>query len=194
LTKGVLSSHTRTDALNLTNIYDNITSANIMSLTYSPANHLRNADGAWGSKTFYYDGGGWRGRDLFFAHGAVRSRCSRRLRGRGLPAGSPCSFRAALVAYAAGVNRWPYRTSRTADKAVRRRPRAAGRQVAPSGGRQGREDSQSPACITTGTATTIRASAATRSPTRWGLWMGRVFMGMRGTIRIGMWIRMGAIR
>ena len=51
-------AHTRTDALNLTNIYDNVTSANTMTLGYSAANRLQNADGAWGSKTFYYDGVG----------------------------------------------------------------------------------------------------------------------------------------
>ncbi|MCC0010926.1 MAG: hypothetical protein H6875_10820 [Hyphomicrobiaceae bacterium] len=51
-------AHTRTDALNLTNIYDNVTSANTMTLSYSAANRLQNADGAWGSKTFYYDGVG----------------------------------------------------------------------------------------------------------------------------------------
>lgn len=60
-------------------------------------------------------------------------------------------------------------------------------------GRQGREDNQTPPCITTGTATTIRHSAATRSPIRWGSSMDRVCLGMRGTIRIGMWIRMGAM-
>lgn len=48
-------AHTRTDALNLTNIWDNVTSANNASLWYSPDNRLQIADGAWGSKTFYYD-------------------------------------------------------------------------------------------------------------------------------------------
>ena len=37
-----------------------------------------------------------------------------------------------------------------------------------------------PACTTTGTGTMIRPSAGTRSPTRWGLSMGQVCMGMRG--------------
>ena len=51
-------AHTRSDALNLTNIFDNVTPANNAALWYSPANRLQNADGAWGSETFYYDGVG----------------------------------------------------------------------------------------------------------------------------------------
>ena len=84
-------------------------------------------------------------------------------------------------------------TSRTKRRARFGRARLRdGRQAAPSGGRQGREDQTEQACIITGTATTIRASAVTRKLIRWGLWMGRVYMGMRGGIRIGMWIGMGA--
>ena len=35
-------AHTRTDALNLTNIFDNVTPANNAALWYSPANRLQN--------------------------------------------------------------------------------------------------------------------------------------------------------
>ncbi len=51
-------AHTRTDNLNLTNIWDNVTAANNQSFWYSPSNRLQNADGPWGSKTFYSDGVG----------------------------------------------------------------------------------------------------------------------------------------
>jgi hypothetical protein len=65
-------AHTRSDGLNLTNIFDNVTPANNASLWYSPANRLQNrscwrrrftsraeervtigARGPWGSETFY---------------------------------------------------------------------------------------------------------------------------------------------
>ncbi|MDX2258122.1 MAG: hypothetical protein NW205_04325 [Hyphomicrobiaceae bacterium] len=51
-------AHTRTDALNLTNIWDNVDAANNQSFWYTPTNRLQNADGPWGAKTFYYDGVG----------------------------------------------------------------------------------------------------------------------------------------
>jgi hypothetical protein len=50
------------------------------------------------------------------------------------------------------------------------------------------------ACITTGTAATIQHLAATSSPTRSGLWMGRACTGMQVAARIGSWIRMGDLR
>ena len=43
--------------------------------------------------------------------------------------------------------------------------------------------SSKPACTTTGTGTTIPASAATPSPTRSGLWMARVCLRMWGVRR-----------
>ena len=57
-------SHTRTDALNLTNIFDNVTAANNTTLAYPPANRLQNANGPWGAKTFYYDGVGNRTQEI----------------------------------------------------------------------------------------------------------------------------------
>jgi YD repeat-containing protein len=66
-TKLIERTHTRdhlevplrgTDNLNLTNIWDNVSSANNQSFWANPANRLQNADGPWGSKTFYYDGVG----------------------------------------------------------------------------------------------------------------------------------------
>ena len=46
-------------------------------------------------------------------------------------------------------------------------------------------------CITTGTATTIRPSAATPGPIPWASSMGRACMPMPGVIRRGSWIRTG---
>jgi hypothetical protein len=46
-------SHTRTDNQNLTNIFDNVTTANSAVFNAEPAGRLQNADGPWGSKTFY---------------------------------------------------------------------------------------------------------------------------------------------
>jgi RHS repeat-associated protein len=57
-------SHTRTDNQNLTNIFDNVTTANTSSFWMEPAGKLQNADGPWGSKTFYYDGVGNRVTEL----------------------------------------------------------------------------------------------------------------------------------
>jgi RHS repeat-associated protein len=51
-------AHTRTDALNLTNIFDNVSTANNQSYWSNAANQLQNANGPWGAKTFYYDGVG----------------------------------------------------------------------------------------------------------------------------------------
>ncbi len=47
--------HTRTDNLNLTNIWDGLNSANDQSFWYSASNRLQNADGPWGELTFYHD-------------------------------------------------------------------------------------------------------------------------------------------
>jgi RHS repeat-associated protein len=57
-------AHTRTDALNLTNIFDNVTTANNQSYWASAANRLQNANGPWGAKTFYYDGVGNRTQEI----------------------------------------------------------------------------------------------------------------------------------
>ena len=51
-------AHGRTDALNLTNIWDNVATGQDQSFWYSAANRLQNADGPWGAKIFYYDGVG----------------------------------------------------------------------------------------------------------------------------------------
>lgn len=48
-------AHTRTDNLNLTNIWDNVNTANNQSYWYNASNQLQNASGPWGAKTFYYD-------------------------------------------------------------------------------------------------------------------------------------------
>lgn len=57
-TKLIERTHTRTDKLNLTNIWDNVTAANNQSFWASPSNRLQNADGPWGSRTYFYDGVG----------------------------------------------------------------------------------------------------------------------------------------
>ena len=51
-----------------------------------------------------------------------------------------------------------------------------------------------PACITTGTAITIQASAVTRKQIRSASLMGRVSMGMLAGVRIGMSIQMDVWR
>jgi RHS repeat-associated protein len=57
-TKLIERTHTRTDKLNLTNIWDNVAAGNNQSFWASPSNRLQNADGPWGSKTYFYDGVG----------------------------------------------------------------------------------------------------------------------------------------
>ncbi len=57
-------AHTRTDAQNLTSIFDNVTPANNASFWMSDANRLQNANGPWGAKTFYYDGVGNRTQEI----------------------------------------------------------------------------------------------------------------------------------
>jgi RHS repeat-associated protein len=57
-------SYTYTDGLNLTAVNDNVTAANSASLSYSPANRLSTANGAWGNASFTYDGVGNRLTDV----------------------------------------------------------------------------------------------------------------------------------
>ena len=52
------------DGLNLTGITDQATAANSNVLSYSPANRLASATGAWGSNSFSYDGVGNRMSDV----------------------------------------------------------------------------------------------------------------------------------
>jgi YD repeat-containing protein len=52
------------DNLNLTGITDQVTAANSNTLSYSPANRLASASGAWGSNTFSYDSVGNRINDI----------------------------------------------------------------------------------------------------------------------------------
>ncbi|MEZ5853550.1 MAG: hypothetical protein R3D67_01925 [Hyphomicrobiaceae bacterium] len=57
-------AHTRTDSLNLTNIWDNVSSANNKSFWYTAANRLQNGDGPWGTRVWYYDGVGNRTHEI----------------------------------------------------------------------------------------------------------------------------------
>ena len=57
-------SYTYTDGMNLTAVNDNVTPANSASLSYSPANRLATANGAWGNASFSYDGVGNRLSDV----------------------------------------------------------------------------------------------------------------------------------
>jgi hypothetical protein len=57
-------SHTRTDAQNLTNVFDNVTPAQNVSFWMTNANRLQNANGPWGAKTFTYDGVGNRTQEI----------------------------------------------------------------------------------------------------------------------------------
>jgi YD repeat-containing protein len=52
------------DGLNLTGITDQVTAANSNTLSYSPANRLAAASGAWGANSFSYDGVGNRLSDV----------------------------------------------------------------------------------------------------------------------------------
>jgi RHS repeat-associated protein len=52
------------DGLNLTAIQDNVTAANNVTLNYSPANRLQNANGPWGNSTYWYDAVGNRTDDI----------------------------------------------------------------------------------------------------------------------------------
>jgi YD repeat-containing protein len=58
------------DNLNLTGITDQVTPANSVSLAYSPANRLINADGPWGQKSLSYDGVGNRTSETSVVSGA----------------------------------------------------------------------------------------------------------------------------
>ena len=57
-------SYTYIDGINLTAVNDNVTAANNASLSYSPANRLATANGAWGNASFTYDGVGNRLTDV----------------------------------------------------------------------------------------------------------------------------------
>jgi RHS repeat-associated protein len=57
-------AHTRTDDLNLTNIWDNVSSTRNESYWYTATNRLQNADGIWGALTYYYDGVGNRTHEI----------------------------------------------------------------------------------------------------------------------------------
>lgn len=46
---------TRTDDLNITNIWDDVTPARNQSFWYNASNQLQNASGPWGDLTYYYD-------------------------------------------------------------------------------------------------------------------------------------------
>jgi len=51
-------AHTRTDNINITNIWDNLVSADNQSFWYTATNRLQNSSGPWGDLTFYHDGAG----------------------------------------------------------------------------------------------------------------------------------------
>ena len=57
-------AHTRTDDLNLTNIWDNVDTTRNQSFWYTPSNCLQNATGPYGQLTYYYDGVGNRTYDI----------------------------------------------------------------------------------------------------------------------------------
>jgi RHS repeat-associated protein len=57
-------THQRTDGQNITGIIDNMTAGNSATFAAENAGKLQNADGPWGSRTFYYDGVGNRVTEL----------------------------------------------------------------------------------------------------------------------------------
>jgi YD repeat-containing protein len=63
-----------TDGMNLTGITDNVTAANSNTFAYSLANRLNAASGAWGSKSFGYDGVGNRITDNTTLSGVTTNR------------------------------------------------------------------------------------------------------------------------
>ena len=63
-TNVVNRAHGRTDNLNITNIWDNVNTANTLNLWYHASNRLQNADGPWGAKTYYHDGVGNRTHEI----------------------------------------------------------------------------------------------------------------------------------
>jgi RHS repeat-associated protein len=67
-------SYTYTDGMNLTAVNDNVTPANSASLSYSPANRLATANGAWGNGSFTYDGVGNRTSDVNTVSGVTTTR------------------------------------------------------------------------------------------------------------------------
>ena len=64
-------SHTRTDDLNLTNIWDDVTPANDQAFWYTANRRLQNGDGPWGDFTFYHDGVGNRTHKIMDVGGTV---------------------------------------------------------------------------------------------------------------------------
>jgi YD repeat-containing protein len=75
-------AHTRTDNQSLTNIFDNVTPTNNAAFWMEQAGKLQNADGPWGSKTFYYDGVGNRSTEISTVGGVTTTDAY------GYPAGS----------------------------------------------------------------------------------------------------------
>ena len=69
-------SHTRTDSLNLTNIFDNVTPANTQSFWMTNGNRLQNASGPWGAKTYYYDSVGNRTTEISTPSGGATTTLS----------------------------------------------------------------------------------------------------------------------
>jgi RHS repeat-associated protein len=67
-------AYTYTDGMNLTAVNDNVTPANSASLSYSPANRLATANGAWGNGSFSYDGVGNRLSDVNTVSGVTTTR------------------------------------------------------------------------------------------------------------------------
>jgi YD repeat-containing protein len=57
-TKLIERTHSRTDKLNLTNIWDNVTAANNQVFGHSAANRLNSASGPYGAQSWIYDGVG----------------------------------------------------------------------------------------------------------------------------------------
>lgn len=57
-------AHTRTDQVNLTNIWDNVDATRNESYWYTASNMLQNASGQWGSSTYNYDAVGNRTYDI----------------------------------------------------------------------------------------------------------------------------------
>ncbi|WP_295557691.1 RHS repeat-associated core domain-containing protein [uncultured Hyphomicrobium sp.] len=66
-------AHTRSDGLNLTNIWDTLDAAKNQSLWNNLAGRLQNADGPWGGRTYYYDGVGNRTQEISIPPGGGAS-------------------------------------------------------------------------------------------------------------------------
>ena len=57
-------AHTRTDNLNLTDVLDNVATANNASFGYTPSNRLNLGNGPWGARSWAYDGVGNRTQEV----------------------------------------------------------------------------------------------------------------------------------